>query len=95
MNSFLTEFLRGESIMGLGFGLCFVGVVVWKLPRIHKQVFTIRRTYAQRLRESGEEERAMKIDAETAAISRRGPIFGRLLVVLGGVVMIIGFATLI
>lgn len=90
MNDFVSEFLDGAALFSLGFGLVLVGVFIWLLSRILRHAFALRVSRAERLREAGEEERAQKIDAETAVLLHRVPLYGRVLVVSGIAVLITG-----
>jgi hypothetical protein len=91
MNDFFqTVFSRGP-LTGAGGTLLFVGLLFWNFPGVYKKVFALRNAYAEKLRIAGEKDRAKKIDTETTVILRRTPIYGRVLVVIGIIVILASF----
>lgn len=90
MNDFLPEMFNRTTLAGSGGGLLLVGALIWNLPGIYKNTFAARRDFAARLREAGEVERAARVDAETAMLLRRGPIYGKVLVVTGFASILVG-----
>jgi len=78
-----TEILSIRSLFAIGVTFLAFGIVLWILPIIARRMFEIRRNYAAGLRAAGEEERAEKLEAETANILRRVPALGKLFVAIG------------
>lgn len=86
--TFLHEMLGPGPLFGAGATFLFLGWLFHYFPKLYTRSFTLRKKYAQQLRESGEMERADRIDAETARILYITPRCGRLFIV-GGVVVFV------
>jgi hypothetical protein len=94
MNDFFQVMFSRGSLIGAGSTLFFVGMLLWHFPRIYKKRITLRILYAESLRASGEEESAQKVEAETALLIHRLPVWGRMFVAVGAVVILASiFAT--
>jgi hypothetical protein len=78
------------TLIGSGCLLVAIGALIGNIPRIYRDTFTARRHYAARLRAAGEEERAARVEAETAYFVRRAPMYGLVLVSLGVASIIAG-----
>jgi hypothetical protein len=95
MNDFLQELLSGRTLTVFGASLASIGGIFWAIPRIHKGMFALRVSYAAKLRAEGEEERADRIDTETAIFLRRFPLYGKMMIVVGAAVFFGGVFRLI
>jgi hypothetical protein len=83
MNELFHEMITRGPLIGAGGTLLFVGTLLWHLPRVYRGMFEVRASYATKLRAAGEEERAQKLEAETAILLRRVPFCGRVFVGIG------------
>jgi hypothetical protein len=83
MNPILQQMLTPSNIIACGAGFVSVGLPIWFCPRLARKQLEFRRAYAAALREKGEEIRARKVDALTEAFVKRTPIYGRIIVALG------------
>ena len=93
MNDLLHEMTSTGPLVGAGATLLLVGALLWHLPRVYRGIFELRTTSAARLRAAGEEERAQRLDSETAALRRRVPVVGRVLVGVGVAVLVASMFT--
>lgn len=90
MNDFLSRIFNDSSLLSVGIGFAFIGVVVWTLPLRFKQTLAMREANAARLRAAGDEEGAKKIEADNRRFAGRAPVYGRALVAIGIMVTILG-----
>ncbi len=95
MNDFLSRIFSDTSLLSLGVGLSFVGVIVWTLPLRFKQTLAMREANAARLRAAGDEERARQIEADNQRFIVRAPAYGRALVAAGIAVTVVGLLRLL
>jgi len=87
MGDYVHELLDRAHLFGLGGSLLFVGALFWFFPRIYRRQMVLRSSYAERLRNSGETMRADKIDSDSDALTRRTPVYGKVLFVIGILVL--------
>jgi hypothetical protein len=87
MRDYAHELLDRAHLFGLGFSLLFVGTLFWFFPRIYGRQMILRSAYAQRLRDTGENNRADKIDSDSDALNRRTPVYGKVIIIIGILVL--------
>ncbi len=90
MNEFFSQIFSLTSLLSLGVGLIFVGVIVWTLPLRFKQTLVMREASAARLRAAGDVDRAAKIESDNQRFTVRAPVYGRVLVAIGIMMMVTG-----
>jgi len=90
MDNFLSIFLGPEMLFGLGISLSIIGSIFWTFPKFEAKIFLLRTVYAAKLRESGNDERARKMDFETDLLRRRLPKYGRAMVAIGAILLLAG-----
>ena len=81
--------MRSPAVLiSIGAMLAVIGAWFWTLPK--RSAFVARHRHAARLRASGEDVRAARLEEETQALSRWIRILGQALVGIGTVVVVTG-----
>ncbi len=77
------ELTRGTALLTTA-ALCLtVGFFLWRVNHAFKHAFRHRENYAENLRRAGRAEEADRVAAETRGLTRRLPLYGKILVVAG------------
>ena len=88
------ELLLPTTLGGTGLGLLVFGLILTYYLKIHGGMMAYRDAYADNLEKEGEIKRAEKVRRETKHIVERVPIYGKTMLVIGGILMIASLFTL-
>ena len=86
----LQYFTDPEELLSLAASLVFLGLVLWRLPYVYRDLLKKRAEYAVEISDQGHAARAQKIRDETQVIRRRIPKYSIALIVVGVVIGVIG-----
>lgn len=88
------ELFKATTLLTAAALLLMLGFFLWRVNVALRNAFRHRESYAENLRRAGRTEEADRVAAETRAIARRVPRYGKILVVAGLVLGIIGLIKL-
>lgn len=77
------ELTRATSLLTAAAVLLMLGFFLWRVNASLRNAFRHRESYAENLRRAGRTDEAAKVEAETAGLARRLPLYGKVLVLTG------------
>lgn len=84
------ELLRGTTLLTAAALLLLVGLFLWRVNVALRNAFRHRESYAENLRRAGRGAEADRVEAETRALARRLPLYGKFLVAAALLLGILG-----
>jgi len=88
------ELLLPTTLGGTGLGLLVLGLILTYYLRICGGMMAYRDVYADNLEKEGEIERAEKVRIETKHIVKRVPVYGKTMLIIGGILIFAALFTL-
>lgn len=84
------ELTRGTALLTTAALFLLLGFFLWRVNVALKNAFRHRESYAENLRRAGRVDQADRMMAETRGLARRLPLYGKILVVAGLALGIVG-----
>jgi hypothetical protein len=88
------ELFRATTLLTAAALCLLLGFFLWRVNVALRNAFRHREHYAENLRRAGREDEARRMEEQTRALQRRVPLYGKILVVAGLALGLIGLIRL-